>query len=555
MYNLYNPRGALAGGLRIAAAVVLAAGSLLPFAGTARAATTLNMHITTGPSSSAVGQQVGVLITSDPLTLTATTPNPSGTFTLYDGTTQIAEDTARGWLPTISDQHQIYGYFPITLQTVGTHNLRAVYSGDPNYAETADATFAQGVSQTASCPCANYATSTAGGVVDESGAFNLGQGQTPYGYPPQVFAFVFALNVPATAPSLIGVAAPTGTLTFGLDGSSLTPSAIRADFPTSAFTGSLRLPVEPLGLHTFSANYNGDTTFSNLTFSPSTSNPAATSALSSYTVVASHTATSFTASSTGPGVSMSATVDPLYGSFNGCSLAPATGNMAFMEGGNVIATRAVGDTTYAGPYGTCHRASVSGVTVALPAGTHSLSAVYQGDGNFLTSTSRAQSVTTSGVPISLIVPADISTNATSTSGAKVNYVTSTTGGSGTVTVACSPASGAVFPIGTTTVSCTASDAAGDTASGSFQVSVAGPLAQAQILASAVNGVGPGSSLANKLATIIQSLSANPVDTAGACSNLAAFINQVNAQSGKAIPASTAASLIQQAKQIEAATGC
>jgi hypothetical protein len=43
--------------------------------------------------------------------------------------------------------------------------------------------------------------------------------------------------------------------------------------------------------------------------------------------------------------------------------------------------------------------------------------------------------------------------------------------SGSVGVTCTPPSGSTFPIGTTTVDCSASDAAGNTASGSFQVTV------------------------------------------------------------------------------------
>ncbi|WP_298821575.1 HYR domain-containing protein, partial [uncultured Chloroflexus sp.] len=43
--------------------------------------------------------------------------------------------------------------------------------------------------------------------------------------------------------------------------------------------------------------------------------------------------------------------------------------------------------------------------------------------------------------------------------------------SGSVAVTCAPASGSVFPLGETTVSCVASDAAGNRASGSFTVTI------------------------------------------------------------------------------------
>jgi hypothetical protein len=73
---------------------------------------------------------------------------------------------------------------------------------------------------------------------------------------------------------------------------------------------------------------------------------------------------------------------------------------------------------------------------------------------------------TGGAPI-LTLPADITVEATSPTGTPVTYtVTATEGG----VVSCSPASGSLFPLGTTTVNCTATNAAGST-SGSFTVTV------------------------------------------------------------------------------------
>jgi hypothetical protein len=54
----------------------------------------------------------------------------------------------------------------------------------------------------------------------------------------------------------------------------------------------------------------------------------------------------------------------------------------------------------------------------------------------------------------------------------VDYVvTASDAASETVDLACSPASGSVFPVGQTAVSCTATDAQGNQASGGFNVSV------------------------------------------------------------------------------------
>ncbi len=77
-------------------------------------------------------------------------------------------------------------------------------------------------------------------------------------------------------------------------------------------------------------------------------------------------------------------------------------------------------------------------------------------------------------------PSDVTAEATGPSGAVVTYsgATSTDAVSGSVTPVCSPSSGSTFSLGTTTVSCAATDMAGNTGSASFSINVAdteGPL--------------------------------------------------------------------------------
>ncbi len=78
------------------------------------------------------------------------------------------------------------------------------------------------------------------------------------------------------------------------------------------------------------------------------------------------------------------------------------------------------------------------------------------------------------VPPTLTTPAPIAANATTSSGAVVSF---SVGAADVVdshpTVVCLPASGSVFPIGTTTVRCTATDASGNPATSSFSVTVTG----------------------------------------------------------------------------------
>jgi hypothetical protein len=73
---------------------------------------------------------------------------------------------------------------------------------------------------------------------------------------------------------------------------------------------------------------------------------------------------------------------------------------------------------------------------------------------------------------SLNLPSNITTTAASNSSKVVSYSASATDlVDGPVTVNCSPASGSSFGVGTTTVNCSATDAHGNTANGSFTVTV------------------------------------------------------------------------------------
>jgi len=76
-------------------------------------------------------------------------------------------------------------------------------------------------------------------------------------------------------------------------------------------------------------------------------------------------------------------------------------------------------------------------------------------------------------PVLANVPANTTVTATGASGAAVNWPAPTASDlvSGTVAVNCLPASGSTFPVATTTVTCTATDAAHNSASRTFTVTV------------------------------------------------------------------------------------
>jgi hypothetical protein len=85
------------------------------------------------------------------------------------------------------------------------------------------------------------------------------------------------------------------------------------------------------------------------------------------------------------------------------------------------------------------------------------------------------------------------------------------------------------------------------------IEVKGATAQLSDLAAAVAGVGPGSSLAAKVAVIEASVRAD--DTADACAELVAFRHELNAQAGKKLAAANASALAARVQGIEAALGC
>jgi probable HAF family extracellular repeat protein len=151
------------------------------------------------------------------------------------------------------------------------------------------------------------------------------------------------------------------------------------------------------------------------------------------------------------------------------------------------------------------------------------------------------------------VPANMTVEASSASGATVEFTASATD---TVdpspVVVCVAASGSVFAVGDTTVTCKATDASGNTATASFVVHVRGAAEQLANLAAKVVGVGPGTSLADKVAAAETALAAG--NRAQAASILNMFTHQVAAQTGKKIPLATAATLTATAQRIIAVLG-
>jgi hypothetical protein len=125
-------------------------------------------------------------------------------------------------------------------------------------------------------------------------------------------------------------------------------------------------------------------------------------------------------------------------------------------------------------------------------------------------------------PPVITVPANITVDATSGQGAIVAYsALATDNVDGTLIPICLPPPG-MFPIGTTTVSCTATDAAGNAATATFTVHVRGVVEQV---------------------------------TVAVCNGLATFIEQTRSQIGRRLTAAQANQLIAAAQRIRVSIGC
>lgn len=116
-------------------------------------------------------------------------------------------------------------------------------------------------------------------------------------------------------------------------------------------------------------------------------------------------------------------------------------------------------------------------------------------------------------PPSLNLPSNITAEANSPAGKIVSYAASATDTvSGSVPVSCTPASGSTFPIGSTTVSCSAADGAGRTANGSFSVTVTdstGPEFSGVPANRQVEANGPGGSVVSYLGPTAMDATSGP----------------------------------------------
>jgi hypothetical protein len=160
-------------------------------------------------------------------------------------------------------------------------------------------------------------------------------------------------------------------------------------------------------------------------------------------------------------------------------------------------------------------------------------------------------------PPTLLLPTTIVVDAIGPAGATATYTVSATDNvDPNAVVICSPPSGSVFPLLASTVSCTATDAAGNSATETFQVVVLDARQQLQEtidLIASYQLTRLGTSLPDKLQLASGYIAFG--DFGEACGVLTGFLNQVRAQAGKALTVDQATELTIRANRIRNVIGC
>ncbi|MFI1494180.1 beta strand repeat-containing protein, partial [Streptomyces griseofuscus] len=283
-----------------------------------QAATTTGL--TSAPDPSVFGEAKTLTAT-----VTAVPPGagtPTGTVSFYDGATLLGTSTLTGGTATLTTSSL----------AVGTHTLTAVYSGDTDFSGSASSVDTQTVTQAA----------TTTGLTSAPDPSVFGEAKT------------LTATVTAVPP---GAGTPTGTVSF-YDGATLLGTGTLIGGTATLTTSALGV-----GTHSLIAVYSGDTEFT-----------GSTSPVDVQTVTQSATTTGLTSapdpSVFGEAKTLTATVAAVPP-----GAGTPTGTVDFFDGATLIGTSTVTGGT------------ATLTTSALGVGTHSLTAVYNGDTEFTGSTS------------------------------------------------------------------------------------------------------------------------------------------------------------------------
>lgn len=173
------------------------------------------------------------------------------------------------------------------------------------------------------------------------------------------------------------------------------------------------------------------------------------------------------------------------------------------------------------------------------------------------SASAIQSVLVRDVESPSISGFDMSLDATSRSGAVVSFVTVSSDNVAVVKVECTRASGSMFPVGPNTVTCTAYDAAGNSASDSFVVTVHGAAEQLVALIGYMEQLNLSSGTANPMLNQLRHALADVENVDGAsCKKIDDYIRMLTERKKSSeISAADVMEMLADARRIMSVLGC
>ena len=287
--------------------------------------------VAAAPNPPSLGQAITFTATVANTAVAAITPMGKATF----------QDVFNGVTTYLGTYNLVNGVatFTTSALAVGSHAITATYSSDTDFFTSSSGTLLGGET-------VNPASTT---IAVQSSPSPASFGQT--------------VTYTATVTADSGTFDNHGTVQFQVDGSNLGwPVAL------SGGTASIQKSTLPVGSHTITATYSGDTDFSGST----------TTTAVAQTIDADSTSTTITASSSNPnpaiyGQSLSFTAT--VANTSGTGLTPA-GTVSFYNGSTKLATfnlDAAGSATY--------------TTSDLSAGTYTLTATFNGSADFATSSS------------------------------------------------------------------------------------------------------------------------------------------------------------------------
>jgi hypothetical protein len=191
------------------------------------------------------------------------------------------------------------------------------------------------------------------------------------------------------------------------------------------------------------------------------------------------------------------------------------------------------------------------IAITLPDGHHTMGGIQFSAGGVQRSLPLLSFTVDTTAP-SLVVPSVVVADATGPAGVALSLPVSAVDLiDGAITPSCTPPTGATFAIGTTQVTCTATDHGGNVATASFDVVVHGAAAQLEDAGSYATSIGAGP-IASKIGVAGDSLARG--NTTAARNQIDAALKQVAAQAGKSLTAAQAAELTAELTRIRAVIG-